>query len=124
MRSFIKIGLIFSLLSCEKDLVTPDDLLTAQGKVLEVYCSGTVLQLLGTSENMGQNWTSSIDGKIKVHQNVVLLSPISQNNDLLGKNIEFKYKKVNYFTLSKPMCDLGVIGLDTLYQVHSFKINL
>lgn len=28
---------------------------------------------------------------------------------------------VVFFNLSQPICDLGIVGIDTLYQIHSFK---
>lgn len=123
MKVLIKIGVIFlfSLISCKKNEVSNEEFLSAKGRVLEMYCSGTAVQLLNATESMGQNWASSIDGRDTVYKNVVLLNPF-EGYSLIRKNIEFKYRKVDFFTHPTPICDFGIVGLDTLYQVYSFEI--
>jgi len=119
MKTFIKIlAIVVSLMSCNNEEYAPEHLLNARGNILSVNCAGTVIQLLNAPENTGQDWIHSD----KIYENVVLANPFPENKSLIGRNIDFKYTKVDFFNLSQPICDLGIVGLDTLYQIHSFKI--
>jgi hypothetical protein len=121
VKTFIKIvTIVVFLMSCKYEEPSPSHLFTTRGKVLSVNCAGTIIQLLNVPENAGQDWIHSG----VVYKNVVLANPFSENKSLIGKDIAFNYTKVDVFKLSQPICDLGIIGLDTLYQISKFRIVL
>lgn len=68
---------------------------------------------MNVPENAGQDWINSE----KVYKNVVLANP--ENKSLIGREIDFEYRRVDFFKLSQPLCDLGNIGLD---QISTFRI--
>lgn len=105
-------------MSCKREEHAPEPLFNARGNILSVNCAGTVIQLLNAPENTGQDWIHPD----QVYKNVILANPFPENKSLIGRNIDFKYTKVDFFTLSQPICDLGMVGIDTLYQIYSFKV--
>jgi hypothetical protein len=115
------------LIACKKDEHQLNTLGPVKGKILKTYCSGTAVQLIGVGNDKGQNWLGSSElsnestKRDTLYNHVVLTNPIPKDKQVLGSVIEFTYTKVKFFNLPYPICDLGIVGLDTLYQINHIK---
>jgi hypothetical protein len=120
MQSTIKLLFFWSILvnlafSCEK-ITEKSTIECSSGKIIKNTCGGTVLQFIKTNEIIGETWDDfMVQQSLPVlsYSNCVLVGnyntfiPSSELSEMEGDTIFFNYRKVEFFKIGGPWCDIG-----------------
>ena len=108
VRLYVSVGFIFiTAYSCEK---IPKGLYADEyisGKIIQITCGGTVVQLVDTNKIVGETWDNFFVTPIVSYSNCVLVGNLSSSNFNSGDTIYFNCKIVDFFSIGGPWCDIG-----------------
>ena len=110
---------ILTAFSCEKD---NNEQKCYAGRVIQVSCGGTVIQLLSESKIIGETWENHFKSPSLRYENCVLAGNLPAEKQREGDTIHFSYKKVASFSEGN-FCDIGGLPITKIEILKIFNQN-
>jgi len=121
MNAIVKILLVCGIFicmafSCEKISEKSEKEDYSSGEIIKITCGGIVLQFIHADEIIGETWDNWMvlpGSPVISYSNCVLVGnlhtfiPANELREKVGDTIFLNYRKVDFFTVGGPWCDIG-----------------